>query len=288
MLLQIKCFLKDFLIYSETNVALVALGLGYLSFFLIGQPTANAALLVFISAASFCFYTAERNVTLPKPEFSIFPAKSLWIATHKKLNGFLILSSGLISLVSYFQLSLTSQLGVVIFGAVAATYSIVSFPVFGVRLKEIPALKALLLVATWVFLTLVLPILESETPPVILAIGLVLLWVSWIFANGVFFDIRDIELDHSQGKRTFAIYLGRSKAHRWINGLVALQLVMAVFLSVIHHQPALILALASTACAMFLLNQTLHKRPNLGLSFFIAADLSLTLPSLLAFGSFAF
>ncbi len=273
--------LFSFFLFSETSNLLVALGLGYLAQRLLNQET-SYFLLAFMACAAFFFYSLERNLTLPSFEASIFPRKTQWIAEHARLNRLLLLCSGVGSLVLFFFLRFFSQVFLFGFFLLALSYSL--FPIMWhgrrLRLKEVPWLKPVLLTGCWVALTLWLPLIEGGEALGGKALLLTLIWFSWIFANSVFFDIRDLDLDSQAGNRTLAMTLGKERAHRLIQGTLFAQLFL-VWLWLEHGHIAWLWALSLGTLAFLWLNHRFQLNRQPDLPFFLAADLTLALPGLM-------
>ena len=272
--------LYSLFLYSEVSNLFVALGLGYLAQRLLNQEV-NPFLLAFISFSAFFFYSLERNLTLPSVESSIFPGKTKWIADHQRLNRVLIFLAGALSSLLFISLREISQLCLLGFFFLALGYSLwpIAWRGQALKLKEVPWLKPILLTSCWVALTLWLPMIEGGQALNEKALFITVVWLAWIFANSVFFDIRDLELDAAAGNRTLAMRLGKERAHQVIQWTLFLQMCLAWAWLEQGHQPWF-WALTVGSLTFLGLNYRFSRQTNLGLPFFVAADLTLVLPSL--------
>jgi len=147
-------------------------------------------------------------------------------------------------------------------------------------LKRFFYIKPILLISVWTYLTLFLPALENQQFNISQLFWLTLIWISWILANTVLFDIRDISEDRKQNLQTLANLLGKSRSHRLIYAILLVQTILIITYCMIEQSIQIAPILCSVTIGYFIFNIYYSSHRNLKPHSFLIADLILILPLL--------
>lgn len=196
----------DFLIFSNTFIALCAVAQGWLTYQLLEvEPDAEVLILLYFATAF--VYNAQAVLNkIPRDGTSIY-YRIDWLIRHRKLiRGLSFLAlAGIAVCAVFLQPRTWVSLGLT--GLLAVFYS---FPVLkGGGLRQVPGLKLFLIAGVWASACVLVPYVESGVQ--LETWRLVMLWLKrflFIAAITLPFDIKDIETDRAWGLTTLATLLG--------------------------------------------------------------------------------
>jgi len=183
-----------FLVYSNIWVACCALCLAISTEVLFG--IANLKVSQFVFFATLFIYNFQRIVQLKKGQKN---ARKDWLNQHGIVICLLILVSGLMGLYRFIDFRLGTQTVIIFLGCLSVLYPF--------RLRRIPFLKIFIISLVWAISTLLLLVLENNTP---ISQNVVLNLIArflFVFSITIPFDIRDLKYD-AQNLRTIPLFFG--------------------------------------------------------------------------------
>lgn len=221
----------DFLVFSNTFIAICAVGQGWLTYMLLGAGPDPEVLVLLYFATAFVYNAQAVLDKIPKGGTSVY-YRIDWLIRHRRLIRTLsfIAVGGILACALFLKAATWLALGVT--GLLAIFYS---FPLFKTGgLRQVPGLKLFLIAGVWASACVLIPYFESGIQ---LETGkLVMLWLKrflFIAAITLPFDIKDIATDRSTGLITLATRLGAKGA-----SLLAI-IFLAVYVALLYyfHQP---------------------------------------------------
>ncbi|HIG33168.1 MAG TPA: hypothetical protein EYQ09_07030 [Flavobacteriales bacterium] len=193
-----KSFFR-FLIFSNILVAFCVLALVLSTEILLGIQV-NYKVSQFVFFATLFAYNFQRVVRIKKGKHHI---RKEWLNRHKIAIYSFMLLGGLISARLFFEFQPSTQIAIVVSGALSVGYP------FGLR--KIPGSKIFIIALVWTISTMLLILLENQIP-ISQNITLHLLTrFLLIFSITIPFDIRDLNFD-SKELRTIPLVFGAVKA----------------------------------------------------------------------------
>lgn len=189
------------LVYSNLIIALSAAAMAYVTYIIFGIDP-DLKVMGFLFCITLFTYNFQRIVRFSPNNLEKQSLRNSWIIESKKGLGFLVIISGIASVVFLPFLKLRSLWVLLPLGFIAIFYAIKVFPFKGekIALREIRFSKIFLITITWVGATVWFPLLQSElygsiSEEVIIA---TLQRFIFIFAITIPFDIRDMKYDRPE------------------------------------------------------------------------------------------
>jgi 4-hydroxybenzoate polyprenyltransferase len=217
----------DFILFSNTFMALCAVAQGLVTFYLIGaKPIFPVLALLFTSTLGLYSF----SILLAKPEdHEQSPyRRTRWFFSHYRLMVTITIVCFLSLIPLFFEISTESKILLIFLAVISFSYSLPLFTLgdqkFGLR--NIPGLKQFLITLVWTMSTVLFPLLEAEHENVgtismrdttILIAKRFLL----IGALSIPFDIRDLFEDRQTGLKTIPTMWGEKKAYTFCLVLLA-------------------------------------------------------------------
>lgn len=200
----------DFLVFSNTFIAICAVAQGWLTYLLLGREPDPEVLVLLYFATAFVYNAQAVLNKIPKDGTSVY-YRIDWLIRHRRLIRTLsfVAVGGILGCVIF--LKKPTWIAVSVTGLLAILYSAPLFRNEGLR--QIPGLKLFLIAGVWASACVLIPYYESgaglETEK------LLMLWLKrflFVAAITLPFDIKDIEADRGLGLHTLATRLGAGGA----------------------------------------------------------------------------
>jgi len=209
----------DFILFSNTFMALCAIAQGLVTFYLIdSKPIFPVLALLF--AGTLGLYSF--SILLGKPEQ---PEKSpykraRWFFSHYRLMVTITIVCFLSLIPLFFEISDESKILLIFLAIISFAYSLPLFTLgdkkFGLR--NIPGLKQFLITLVWTMSTVLFPLLEAlhnHTGSVSMRDATILIAKRFLLigALSIPFDIRDLFQDRQTGLKTIPTMWGEKNAY---------------------------------------------------------------------------
>jgi hypothetical protein len=176
----------DFYIKSSIHVALSVTSLAFISMKVTTEKFSYLLLIFIFSSAFFAYNFVKFQSVFRTTNRTNFPHLIFWLTFE----------CGLLSIYLFFRLTLLGQLFVLFGGVLVLLYS-VPFAKNKENLRNAKGWKIYLVVLTWVFLTVGLPLAMTPNFNVYLFLQLSLIQGVYIFVAIMPFEIRDLAIDPS-------------------------------------------------------------------------------------------
>jgi 4-hydroxybenzoate polyprenyltransferase len=209
----------DFILFSNTFMALCAIAQGLVTFYLIGsKPIYPVLALLFVATLGLYSF----SILLGKhdhPEDSPY-IRQRWFFGHHRLMVTITIVCFLALIPLFFAISNESKVLLIFLAVISFTYSLPLFSLgdkkFGLR--NIPGLKQFLITLVWTMSTVVFPLLEAQHHNmgiVTLRDATILIAKRFLLigALSVPFDIRDLFYDRQTGLKTIPTMWGEKNAY---------------------------------------------------------------------------
>jgi 4-hydroxybenzoate polyprenyltransferase len=217
----------DFLLFSNTFMALCAIAQGLVTFYLIGSKPVVSVLCLMFSCTMVIYNFSILLNKPPQPESSGYK-RVRWYYTHYRLMVTITIVTTLSLLPLIFLLSAESKILLVFLGIVSFAYS---FPLFTLGdkkfgLRNIPGLKQFLITLIWTMSTVLLPLMEAQhlhLSQISMRDTTILIAKRFLFIGALTipFDIRDLFHDQQSGLKTIPVLYGEKKAYLFCMVLLA-------------------------------------------------------------------
>ncbi|HYH55730.1 MAG TPA: UbiA family prenyltransferase, partial [Anseongella sp.] len=249
----------DFLIFSNTFIALCAVAQGWLTYMLLGAAPDMEVLVLLYFATAFVYNAQAVLNKIPRDGTSVY-YRIDWLIRNRKLIRTLSFTAAGGVLASAFFLQKATWIALAVTGLLAVFYS---FPLLKTGgLRQVPGLKLFLIAGVWASACVLIPYFESGVELETARLGM--LWLKrflFIAAITLPFDIKDIETDRAWGLKTLPALLG-------VKGAVMLSLFfLLVYLLLLQgirqpDQPASFYGLLATAllAAVLILSSTRQRK----------------------------
>jgi len=261
-------------IYSNFFIATVLLFFTLNTYFFFGLKP-DLVYLVFIAFSSLSLYGIHGIIGLNHIAPIHRSNRHDWIARNKLLTWILVFVSSSVSLIAL--LSLEIQIIVLLIPCVILGF-LYAIPILGLkRLRDLPYFKIFIISGVVLYLCCIIPVLGNE-----LSLVFFLERFLFLIALTIPFDIRDLQIDASNGDKTTATVLGAQTSTSI--GVVLLFLVIILNLILLFNaQVNLVYALVqiSIAAMAILLSMAQLKRNFEEWHYALAFEGSLLLPGLL-------
>jgi 4-hydroxybenzoate polyprenyltransferase len=181
----------------------------------LGDRPAFHPYLFIIFFATLFEYNLHRLITLAYHPNALSSPKHEWLRENRRSFYLLVFFSvaGFVIAICYAKTKVLMALL-----PIAILTLFYTLPVFRIkekllRLREIPGLKIFMIAFVWSAVTVLLPVIQSETTYDWMHISLMILErCFFIFAITIPFDIRDLEADTRAGLKTLPVIYGHKKA----------------------------------------------------------------------------
>jgi 4-hydroxybenzoate polyprenyltransferase len=208
--------LIDFLMFSSVYVALISVGMVYLSSCIQGIPL-NAFSFVIPFLEVFAIYNFN-NRTDEEEDIINRKGRYLFMKQHGRLLSALAISALILALVlsmlhGIMALAITCMPLVLGF---LYSASVLPARIGYRRLKEVPLVKNLIVGFSWGLLPGMLPVLIAGANPDSRTFIIFLLFSMWGFVASIIPDIRDRAGDALSGIRTIPVIFGDKKAREFL------------------------------------------------------------------------
>lgn len=201
----------DFIFYGNFWIALCAFVLILQTEYLLTQKLLLTDYSLFVFFSTSFLYGIHRILGLKK--LSGFLHKGRFVAINYRRTHILIIAigAGLAAAWYYWQLDMTTKLGLLVPGLISLGYV---FPILGPygRLRDLNYVKIFLIALIWSAVTTTLPFIELGGTHYTFAILLFLERALFVFAITIPFDIRDYSIDAETKVKTLPISLGIRKS----------------------------------------------------------------------------
>jgi len=199
--------LLNLLLYSNLWIACCALALSWQTHWLFTGAFSGHPLYFFIAAATLFLYALHRIVGLEK--VSDFRKKGRYRIVSKFRHHIFWygLTGGVTAFLLFWRLDTSVQIALIVPTLLSLGYVI---PIFkqNSRLRDFHYIKIFLLAGVWAWVTVVLPALQFGFQPLRVVVLLFLERLCFIFALGLLFDIRDLNIDRYTAVKTLPTKLG--------------------------------------------------------------------------------
>jgi 4-hydroxybenzoate polyprenyltransferase len=205
------------------------------------KPRVSPVLAV-VFFATFLFYNISRIRKELNNKHDVNFGKS--IRDRITVFNLLVLISVIGMAVCTMYLKAEVLLMLLFLAGVSLLYSVPSFKGIGnsISLRTIPYLKIFLITGIWAAVTVILPVLQSQSSPekseVIAVFSERFIF---LFVIALLFDIKDMRPDKETGLKTIPLLLGYRKAMQLANGLLILFLISII----LHYKSSLHFVLVS-------------------------------------------
>ena len=210
----------DFLLFSNTFMALCAIAQGLVTFYLIGAKPLYPVLALLFTATlglySFSIINGKKPVLAKQSEY----IRERWFFSHYRLMASITIVCFLTLIPLFFAVTNESKILLIFLAVIAFAYSLPLFTLgdkkFGLR--NIPGLKQFLITLVWTMSTVLIPLLEAQhhhTGNVNLRDATILIAKRFLLigALSVPFDIRDLFQDRQTGLKTIPTMWGEKNAY---------------------------------------------------------------------------
>jgi 4-hydroxybenzoate polyprenyltransferase len=202
----------------------------------LGLKPRESPVLAVVFFATFLFYNISRIRKELNKKHDVNSRKS--ISDRVTVINLLVLVSMIGMAVCTMYLKTEVLFMLILLAGVSLLYS---FPTFkhtsqGVSLRGVPYLKIFLITGIWAAVTVILPVLQSESSPekseVIAVFSERFIF---LFVIALLFDIKDMRSDKETGLKTIPLLLGYRRAMQLANGLLILFLISIIM----HYKSSL-------------------------------------------------
>lgn len=210
----------DFLLFSNTFMALCAIAQGLVTFYLIGAKPVYPVLALLFVATLGLYSFSILNGKKPEQARQSPHIRERWFFGHHRLMVTITIVCFLALIPLFFAISNESKILLIFLATISFTYSLPLFSLgdkkFGLR--NIPGLKQFLITLVWTMSTVLFPLLEAQhqhlgnvnmrDATILIAKRFLL-----IGALSVPFDIRDLFQDKQTGLKTIPTMWGEKNAY---------------------------------------------------------------------------
>lgn len=201
--------LIDLVLYGNFWIAFCAVAMTAQTMLLTGQALTWTPLLGFVGFSTLMLYALHRIVGLKKVQAFTDRGRYFVIQKFKKHILIYALTGAVGALVCFFLLQRETQVLLIIPGVLSLGY-VIPFLSGQRRLRDLNHIKIYPVALVWAWITVVLPLLESDLnhPDILQNTLLFLERTCFIFAITLPFDIRDLQIDGHTGVQTIPSQIG--------------------------------------------------------------------------------
>lgn len=218
--------LADFLLFSAVFIGLCTVALCWETNVLLGLPPVHWSLYLFVFGATLLQYNLHY---LFKKTHSFKSERQVWSINNRQTQKILLLTGAVLVVVSLFWLEPRHFVVLVVLALLASLYSFPLLPFVKKPLKEFGIFKIILLSFEWTLVTVWFPADQQ-------GVDMTSYWLVFVrrflfmFVLCLLFDMRDRELDASNGIRTIPVRIGLRASYR----LADVVLVVFVLISLVQ------------------------------------------------------
>ncbi len=242
----------DLFLYGNFWIAIAAVAMTLQTQYLLQSRIACTPLLIFIFSSTLFLYALHRIVGLQKVKPFQDKGRYLVISTFK--NHILIYAAlgALGAFFSFWYLSLNVQIALVLPAILSLGY-VIPILTGKRRFRDIHFIKIFLVALVWAYITVLLPILESNFPMDIALLPLFLERTCFIFAITLPFDIRDLKVDEYTAVKTIPSKLGIAYT-KILAATLLIAMLFFAFLNILNGLPfSILVPLSISAFSTFFL-----------------------------------
>jgi len=193
----------------------------------------NSVAPLFLFCVTLFTYNFQRLFKSKGVDVQSHSARHLWIARYNERLRMIMLVALFGAVITAVFVKIEALMVLAPFGAISIFYSIRVIPGRGRKLgfRDVPYIKVFLITATWVAVTVILPVVDIDMSRVFGddIMAAVIERAFFVLAITIPFDIRDVNRD-ALSKRTIAQVFGQAGA-RWISVLLMLVFCFLVWTS---------------------------------------------------------
>lgn len=199
----------DLILYGNFWIAFCAVAMTAQTMLLTGQTLTWTPLLGFVGFSTLMLYALHRIVGLQKVQAFTDRGRYFVIQKYRKHILVYALTGAVGALICFFLLHRKTQVLLIIPGVLSLGY-VIPFLSGRKRLRDLNHIKIYLVALVWAWITVVLPLLESnlDHPDILQNALLFLERACFIFAITLPFDIRDLQIDGHTGVQTIPSRIG--------------------------------------------------------------------------------
>ena len=201
----------DLLLYGNFWIAAAALCMGLQTQFILVGRFYFSTFIWFLFSSTLFLYAIHRIVGLKKVAAFQDQGRYLVISTFRSHIIFYALVSALAAAIFYLLLPLRLQISIILPGLISMAY-VLPFLAGRRRLRDLHYVKIFMIMATWAWITVVIPAMELNLAQQIPVWLMTLERALFIFAITLPFDIRDLEVDQHSSVKTIPAYIGKAKS----------------------------------------------------------------------------
>ncbi len=218
----------DLILYGNFWIAFGSLALLWQTTLIYQQQFYFDALTGFVFFGTLFLYALHRIIGMSKAHASFQFERYTVIVGHKRHIEIYAGIGALIASVSFFFLSRSTQLALIIPGLISLGYVL---PILGnkKRLRDLNNIKIFLVALVWAWITVLLPAIEYGLLPYE---GILLTFferVFFIFAITLPFDIRDLQVDEQSAVQTLPAKWGIERTKNIAAGMTGFSLGISIY-----------------------------------------------------------
>lgn len=248
----------DFLLFGAVFIGLCAVALCWETNLLLGLTAGHWSLYSFVFGATLLQYNLHYFF---KKQHAFPSERQDWSVRHRTTQKLLIGIGLVLILSSMFWLEPRHFMVLAVLAVLASLYSFPLLPLVRKPLKEYGLFKIVLLSLEWTLVTVWFPADQQ-------GVDMTSYWLVFVrrflfmFVLCLLFDLRDKDLDASNGIRTLPVRLGTQATYQLADGVLVLFLVLSLVQLVrTGNYPFFHAMLLSAALTRFVIQQT-KKRNN--------------------------
>lgn len=218
----------DLILYGNFWIALGSLALLWQTTLIYQHQFHFDPLSRFVFFGTLFLYALHRIIGISKTHASFQLARYTVITAYKHHIEWYAGIGAIMAVISFFQLSRSTQLALIIPGLISLGYVL---PIMGnkKRLRDLNDIKIFLVALVWAWITVLLPAIEYELLPHKGILFTFIERVLFIFAITLPFDIRDLQVDEQSAVRTLPAKWGVALTKNIAAGITGIALLIAIF-----------------------------------------------------------
>ncbi|MEO6819511.1 MAG: UbiA family prenyltransferase [Ginsengibacter sp.] len=217
---------------------------------MLGLPFNSFSFYCFIFGATVVQYNLHYLVKTNAVEGS---ERLVWSLKNKKIHYLLLFFGCALIIYSLFSFQLQHFFILLCLGAISFLYSFPFLPFTKKkRIKDYGFLKIVTLSLLWTLVTVWLPVSQFAYDPALYWFIFVKRFV-FMFILCLLFDIRDIEIDHSESINTLAVILEKKKSYVLAYALLILFVLLSIAQYIYIPQGGFLLAMMASSLATYII-----------------------------------
>ncbi len=223
--------LTDFInliLYGNFWIAFGAVAMTFQTQYLFEIKPNFTPLIGLVFFATLFIYAAHRIIGLQKVKAFSDKGRFLVISKYKHHIFFYAFLGFVGSVICFFYVSLAVQLAIILPALISLGY-VLPFLKGKKRLRDINTIKIFLVALVWAWVTVLLPLIESNIIDWQIIISVFLERACFIFAITLPFDIRDWKVDKHTGVKTIPVILGIKQSKKLAFFLLAVVQILSIW-----------------------------------------------------------